>query len=143
MLFSYSTYCNIYLSFFSYVWYKIANSRSVIFRGDFHNFLSTSLYLFLVSNAVKNQSKLVLSSKANLEWERREKMKMERQMEELTQANDLVRQQMESELRHVTQQLAESKSQQEEVQRKLTDKDRTINSLQRLRTGQTLCGRRG
>lgn len=68
---------------------------------------------------------------------------MERQMEELTQANDLVRQQMESELRHVTQQLAESKSQQEEVQRKLTDKDRTINSLQRLRTGQTLCGRRG
>ncbi|CAL8079433.1 unnamed protein product [Calicophoron daubneyi] len=79
---------------------------------------------------------------ANLEWEQSEKKKLQRQLEELSQIQNTTRLQLDTEKKSAAQRLDDAKSQIEDIQRQLADRDRTIASLQRLRTGQALCGKR-
>ncbi|KAF6779881.1 hypothetical protein AHF37_00643 [Paragonimus kellicotti] len=81
-------------------------------------------------------------NQSNLEWERTEKKKFERHLEELTHANESMRQQLDTGSKTNNKQLQELSTELEETKRQLADRERAIASLQRLRTGQSLCGRK-
>lgn len=78
-----------------------------------------------------------------MEQEKNEKKKLEHELDELTRNCENVRQQTNGQLEQANQKITNLINQIDELNKQLSDKDRTIDSLQRLRTGQTLCGRKG
>ncbi|VDQ14463.1 unnamed protein product [Trichobilharzia regenti] len=64
-------------------------------------------------------------------------------MEELTRNCENIRQQANGQLEEANKKIASLMSQIEEMGKQLSDRDHTIDCLQRLRTGQSLCGRKG
>ncbi|KAF8570382.1 hypothetical protein P879_07079 [Paragonimus westermani] len=93
-------------------------------------------------NFATNLRAVEAQNQSSLEWEKTEKKKIERQLEELIHANESMRQQLDTGSKTNNRRLQEVNTELEETKRQLADRDRTIASLQRLRTGQSLCGRK-
>ncbi|KAF5401238.1 Rootletin [Paragonimus heterotremus] len=93
-------------------------------------------------NFATNLRAIEAQNQSSLEWERTEKKKIERHLEELTHANESMRQQLDTGSKTNNKQLQELSTELEETKRQLADREKAIASLQRLRTGQSLCGRK-
>ncbi|CAH8478084.1 unnamed protein product [Schistosoma curassoni] len=93
-------------------------------------------------NFASNLRTMEARNMVTLEQEKNEKKKLEHELDELTRNCENVRQQTNGQIEQANQKITNLINQIDELNKQLSDKDRTIDSLQRLRTGQTLCGRK-
>ncbi|CAH8572865.1 unnamed protein product [Dicrocoelium dendriticum] len=93
-------------------------------------------------NFAANLRSVESQNQINLERQKGENKKLSHQLEELRQETDTARQQLDTDLRSATKRLNDANNELIEVKRLLVDKEKTIASLQRLRTGQSHTGRK-
>ncbi|CAH8473751.1 unnamed protein product [Heterobilharzia americana] len=93
-------------------------------------------------NFASNLRTMEARNLVTIDQEKNEKKKLEHELEEITRSCENVRQQANGQLEQANQKIANLMGQIEDMGKQLSDRDRTIDSLQRLRTGQSLCGRK-
>ncbi|KAH8850723.1 Rootletin [Schistosoma japonicum] len=93
-------------------------------------------------NFASNLRTMEARNMVSIEQEKNEKKKLEHELDELTRSCENARQQANGQLEQANQKIANLVNQLEEMGKQLSDRSRTIDSLQRLRTGQSLCGRK-
>ncbi|CAH8827889.1 unnamed protein product [Trichobilharzia szidati] len=93
-------------------------------------------------NFASNLRTMETRNLVTLDQEKNDKKKLEHELEELTRNCENIRQQANGQLEEANKKIANLMSQIEEMGKQLSDRDHTIDCLQRLRTGQSLCGRK-
>ncbi|CAH8460381.1 unnamed protein product [Schistosoma turkestanicum] len=93
-------------------------------------------------NFASNLRTMEARNMVTMEQEKNDKKKLEHELDELTRNCENIKQQTNGQLEQANQKITNLINQMSEMEKQLSDKDRTIDSLQRLRTGQTLCGRK-